>query len=172
MAAHVLPIAAFAVLLPWSMYRRVRRNIGRQEFSALRLKARAAVVLVILALVLRSVLQREELAPALLALTGGGLAGVLVGLFALRHTRFERVDGKLSYTPHTWIGAAVSMLLVVRIGWRAVQLWPALMSAEGLQGYHFGPMSPLTLATLGLVLCYYAAYHLSLVRQARIVPSP
>lgn len=171
MAAHILPIAAFAVLLPWSVYRRVRRNIGRQEFSALRLQARAAVVLVILALVLRSVLERDDLVPPLLALIAGGLAGVLVGLQALRHTRFERADGRLTYTPHVWIGVAVSMLLVVRLAWRAVQLWPVLTSPEGLQGHHFGPMSPLTLATLGLVLCYYGAYHLGLVRQARTIPT-
>lgn len=165
-AAHALPLAAIALLVPWSIYRRIRRSVGRQPFSPLRLKARTAVVLAILALVIDSVADRvmPELLQAALALAAGSGAGVLVGLFALRHTRFERAEGASWYVPHPWIGTAVSMLFIARMAWRCWHLWPVIAS-QGLAGVKFGPMAPLTVGILGLVLMYYATYHLSLLRK-------
>src|SRR5207302_4771083 len=92
MAAQVLPLAMFAVLMPWAIYRRVRMNIGRQRLSARRLTIRASILATLLAVIAWPAFSQLQ-ADTLAAFAAGAAIGVGVGFLALRHTRFETGDG-------------------------------------------------------------------------------
>ncbi len=95
--AHLGTTLGIMALAGISLYRRVRRNIGRQPLSPRRLTLRIAIVVVICVLV--TVLL--PLPPrALAAMVGGALAGVALGLFGLRHTEFSSTPEGEFYTPH------------------------------------------------------------------------
>jgi hypothetical protein len=173
MTAHALPLIALAVVLPWSVYRRVRRNLGPQPLVPWRLKTRCTILLAVLGLIALPSLQQQNL-PALAALLGAGLAGVGVAAFALRHTRFEQRDGADFYVPNAVIGLVLSALLLARVAWRMVQMYPLLTQPGGpppdaLQALN----TPLTTALIGLVLAYYAAYCVGVLRHpARPAAAP
>lgn len=164
MDAHLAPMAVFAVLLPWSVYRRIRRNIGRQPLAPTRLKLRGGFVFAILALIAWTPVMSLDW-MGILALLLGTLAGFGISVFALRHTKFETLDGAHFYVPNAIIGLALSGLLMARLAWRMVQLWPVLSQPDASPPYSFGAMSPLTLAMVGAVLAYYGAYYMGILRH-------
>jgi len=127
MAAPALPLALLAILLPWSLYRRVRRNIGPQLLEPRRLKARIGVIAAVVVLIAFPILQRGDFA-GLGALLAGVLAGAGVAWYSLRHTRFEQKDGKDYYVPNAKIGLALSTLLLARIAYRLWQVYPLLQA--------------------------------------------
>jgi len=158
MAANVLPIAVLAILLPWSIYRRVRRNVGPQLLSPQRLKLRCLALAAVLGLVAWPFLQHGRL-DLLGALLAGGVPGVGVAWYAVRHTRFEQKDGKDYYVPNAKIGLTLSALLLARVAYRLFQVYPLLTQPGGpplgaLQAMN----TPLTTALIGLVIGYYLAY--------------
>jgi uncharacterized membrane protein len=99
----ILVMALFA----WGMYRRVRRNIGRQPLRPRRILLRL-VILSVATLVILS------LVMPVLALTfaGGAVVGVGGAFIGLRHTQFETTEEGHFYTPNTYIGVALSLLLL------------------------------------------------------------
>jgi hypothetical protein len=164
MPAHVAPLALVALLLPLSLYRRIRRNVGRQPLAPLRLKARSGIMLaVVLALAIWLSLAGQLAAVG--ALAAGALAGIGISRFGLRHTTFgEDAQGPF-YRPNPWIGLGLSAVLMARVGYRVVQLWPAL-SQPGAAPPAMAAPGPLTAALLGAVLMYYVAYGLGVLGQA------
>lgn len=109
--ATILVIGIFA----WSIYRRVRRNIGRQPLHPRRAKRSIVVLSLISAVIVYNSLQNINL---LLGFGGGILLGALLGFAGLRLTRFETTDKGHFYTPNTHIGVALSLLLAGRIAYR------------------------------------------------------
>ena len=156
----VIAIAAFAV------YRRVRRNIGRQSFKPNRLMLRIAVLSLICLLVIGG-LSLHMPPHGLEALAAGALAGVALGLFGVRHTQFESGPAGNYYTPHLYIGLAVTFLLVARLAYRLVQLHT--LGAVDLAGRTPPPAfgSPLTLGILFLTAGYHIAYSAGLLHRLR-----
>jgi hypothetical protein len=110
--AQSVLVAAFVA---WAVYRRVRRNIGQQKLNP----ARIVVRLVILGLVAMVMLATGLAAPMLaLAFAGGALLGVAFAFLGLHHTKFETTADGHYYTPNTYIGVALSALLVGRMAYR------------------------------------------------------
>jgi hypothetical protein len=129
----------------WVYYRRIRRQFGRQAWRPgkgvwLRL---ALLTVLLLALGFAAF----ALPRGLLAIAGGMALGALLGALALWHTRIERVDGALWYTPNPWIGGALSLLLVLRLAWRWQQGVIAGAAAQQL--------SALTLGFAAALVAYY-----------------
>ncbi len=157
MAPTSVVVIAAIPLLAWRMFSRVRRLVGRQRSRLWR--HWSAVVLFPLLLVL---LARAAAANgvALAALAGGIAAGAALGILGLRLTRFERTPEGWFYTPNAHIGIALSVLLAARIAWRLVEV--QLHGAAPL-GARFAA-SPLTLAILGVLAAYYAAYAAGVLR--------
>ena len=90
-------IAAIAAVVAFGVYRRVRRNIGRQTLTATRQYVRMAIFTV-LCLVLAFT---QPLNPVGVAyLISGFIVGAFIGWFALRHTEFEATPQGYFYTPH------------------------------------------------------------------------
>ncbi len=162
--ANIGPTIAIAAVASFGIYRRVRRNIGRQPLSPKRLGFRIAIFALVCALV-AALAPLPHYAPAFMA--GGALAGAALGLFGLRHTVFEFTPQGNYYTPHLYIGLAVTALLVGRIIYRMLQLYalqnPTLMGAPPPPA--FG--SPLTVGILFLTAGYYICYNAGLLRRLR-----
>lgn len=160
--AVAAPLAAFIV------YRRVRRNFGRQPLRS----GRIAVRTVFLAIVAGLLLLAGMIGG--MSMTGWGVlaglaAGFAVGIVGLRMTQFETVAGKHWFTPHPGIGLALTALMLGRLAYRffAVRATTAAVVASDASALANLQRSPLTLAIAGLLIGYYLAYNIGLLRMAR-----
>ncbi len=154
--AATLGIAAFVA---WRMVSRVRRMIGRQRLSSVR-PWLSAVLFPLLAVLLFFTVVGSPW--AMTALLGGCGLGVALGFYGLRLTRFEATADGLFYTPNPYLGVALSLLLIVRLAWRFLQLH-AIGTPIGVPPLDFG-RSPLTLSIFGMLAGYYASYAAGLLR--------
>ncbi|MEP7042924.1 MAG: DUF1453 domain-containing protein [Dokdonella sp.] len=171
MTPNALVPAAFAVLIAFSLYRRFRRLFGRQPVQPTRIKFRIALLLFAGAFVLLRGLLQMDVALAAAAGLAGGIALAFLGL---RWTVFEATPQGRFYTPHSAIGLVLSALLIGRLAYRFIVLYPGFQAAqqagsanlfEGLQH------SPLTSATLALVIGYYVTYYLGVLRRSDSIPA-
>jgi hypothetical protein len=167
MAPNLLMPTLVSPLVAFLVWRRVRRQFGRQPVRRGPMIARVTILTVVALLV--SLVGLHDL--RLLGGLGSGLfGGVVLGLLGLRLTRFERsADGRDLYLPNPWIGATVTALLVGRLAWRFLVLMPH----TGAAGPMLGPStpqpgnSPLTLLVLGLMIGYYVSYYAGLLVHHR-----
>jgi hypothetical protein len=158
-----LLIGAFVI---WRFYSRIRRMVVRQKFSRVRPWITVSIFPLLLVLFAATSLAHPE---GLATLLGGTAAGVGLGVYGLRLTRFENTPDGLYYTPNAHLGIALSVLLIGRLGYRAMQ-----MSAAGGAGWQqsgaFGPGSagsPVTLLIFGALAGYYVTYAAGLIRWDR-----
>jgi hypothetical protein len=152
----------FGGLFAWSIYRRVRRNIGRQPLRP----GRAIFRLVILSIVSLAIIAVGFVfSNKILAAFGGGLLpGALLGFLGLKLTRFETTEDGHFYIPDTRIGVALSVLLIGRVLYRMIVLQDATYSQPG---HHPAPgQSPLTYLIVGLTCGYYIVYCIGLIVHA------
>src|SRR5580658_11249248 len=105
----------FGALMAWSVYRRVRRNIGRQQLQPKRTIVRLVIMCVASVLICLVGIQFPRI---LLGYGGGFLCGALLGFVGLKLTQFETTEEGHFYTPDTRIGVALSLLLAGRILYR------------------------------------------------------
>jgi hypothetical protein len=161
----IMPIV-FGALIAFSIYRRVRRNIGRQPLQPGRMQFRIVFLSMIGALIAFGASRDINLLGALLA---GVAGGAVLGWFGLRHTKFEATGQGNFYTPHTYIGLAVSALLLGRVAYRVLAIYPSMQAAHQANEDPFASFqrSPLTLAILGVVIGYYICYFIGVLRRNR-----
>jgi hypothetical protein len=153
-SAPVVPIL-FGGLIAWGIYRRVRRNIGRQKLRPRRIIISIVIFSAVSLLFFIMSLQRLHL---LLGIGGGLLLGVPLGFFGLRLTRFETNEGVHFYTPNTPIGIVLSVLFIGRLAYR---FWVLNDAATAFD--HPPPFqSPLTFFIFGLIAGYYIVYYIGL----------
>jgi hypothetical protein len=153
---------ALLALIAWRMYKRIRRNIGRQPLRPRR--ALTSIVIFSLFSVAIVYLSFQLHQPHLLLGIVGGLAlGVLLGWVGLRLTRFETTAEGHFYIPNTPIGVALSLLLVGRLAYRFMVIRDAAIAPN-----HPPPMqSPLTFFIFGLMAGYYIVYQTGLFIHSR-----
>jgi len=167
MAPNLLMPALFSPLLAFMVWRRVRRQFGRQPVRRGAMIARVAILTALAGLVSLAGLRDPRL---LEGLAGGLLCGAALGLLGLRLTRFERsVDGTDLYLPNPWIGATVTALLVGRLAWRFLMLLPQAGGVGPMVTPGAPPLgnSPLTLLVVGLMVGYYVSYYAGLLVHHR-----
>lgn len=164
---HLITVVLVVALVAWRLYSRIRRMIGRQRLSTVRPWLTIVLFPLIVALVLTGSLPNPLTAAAV---AGGAVAGIALGLLGTRLTKFEATPEGLFYTPNAHLGIALSLLLVLRLGYRFVMLQ--------LNGGRFDPQSmplgasPLTLAILGVLAGYYVTYAIGLLRWRARVGQP
>ena len=164
--ANILPILIMLPLIAWRAYSRVKRNIGRQTLS----KRRPWVTMVIfpLLIVLLSFGAYSHHRPALFAAMAGVIAGgIVLGIYGLRHTKFDATPEGLFYTPNAHIGIALSVLFIGRVIYRMFVLYS--MNPYAPQSSSDFAASPLTLGIFGLLAGYYVTYAIGLVRWRQSV---
>lgn len=156
-----------AALIVWRLYRRMRRSFGRQRvrdgYMWFRIGLLTLVAVSIAALIARD----TDVLGALLA---GIACGAVLGLFGLRYTKFEVTPEGRFYTPHTYIGLAVTALFVGRLLYRFLEVYngtmPAAAAGQGLAAAY--QRSPFTLAVFGAVVGYYVLYYLGVLQRTRV----
>jgi len=157
--------AAMAALILFALYRRFRSVFGRQPLKPARLKSRIAILAVVSVLLGLRALH----SPAMM---GAGVAGLAAGAafawWGLRLTRFDVMPGGIFYTPNAYLGAALAAVLIGRIVYRFVFLYPSLQTAHAETGSAFAgyTSSPLTFALFALVIGYYIVYCAGLISRA------
>ncbi len=161
--AVAAPLAAFMV------YRRVRRNFGRQLLRPVLLVGRILVLAMVVAFLLFAGLAGGGVSLAGWGVLLGLAAGGVLGGVGVRKTGFEIVAGKHWYTPHPGIGLALTALMLGRLAYRffAIRATAAAVTASDPSLLGNLQRSPLTLAIAGLLLGYYLVYNIGLLRMAR-----
>jgi len=159
MTSPGIPIL-FGGLIAWSIYRRVRRNIGRQPLRPRRAAISIIVLTLVSALLVCTSLQNIRL---LLGIGGGLLLGALLGFIGLRLTRFETTDAGHFYTPNAHIGVVLSLLFIGRLAYRFWAVHDAVAGANAPPPFQ----SPLTFFIFGLTAGYYIAYQAGLFKHSR-----
>ncbi|MFA6229208.1 MAG: DUF1453 domain-containing protein [Rhodanobacter sp.] len=167
MPVHLNQYLIMLPLLALIVWRRVSRTFGRQPIRRKRMIARIAMFAVIGALLALSGFHHVALAEGLL---GGALIGGSIGMIGLRLTRFEvdPVKGDC-YVPNPWIGALLTVLLLGRLAWRLMELWPLMQQSAATpdmppMGY---TSSPLTMLVIGLLVGYYIVFFSGLLIHHR-----
>lgn len=152
-------------LVAWRMYSRMRRVIGRQQFS----NNRPWITLVAFAL-LFGLLIFGSLAQPMneVALLAGVACGTALGVLGLRLTKFEQTPEGLFYTPSAHLGIALSLLLLGRVAYRMYQTY-ALADQAAATGMNAVTNSPLTLVIFATLAGYYVTYAIGLLRWRRRV---
>ena len=153
-SAPVVPVL-FGGLIVWSIFRRVRRNIGRQPLHPSRAKRSIVILSLISAVIVYTSLQNKN---SVLGFGSGILLGALLGFVGLKLTRFETTDEGHFYTPNTHIGVALSVLFAGRMVYHYI---PGHAATAQNPAMPF--QSPLTLFILGLTVGYYLVYQIGIL---------
>jgi hypothetical protein len=161
----LMTYVVMTALIAWVVYRRVRRNFGRQTIHEGWLWMRIGLLGVASALIVWVGVRNPT---AIGAFLGGLACGTVLGVVGLRHTRFEFTPEGRFYTPHTYLGLAVTTLFVGRFIYRYIGMHHAAQSL-GPNADPFGTLqrSPLTLATFGVLASYYLVFALGVLQKAR-----
>ena len=155
----IVPIL-MAGLIAWSIYRRVRRNIGRQKLRPRRILFSLVIFFIASIALLGLSLQLPKLLPGI---GGGLLLGVALGFVGLRLTRFETTDEGHFYTPNTRIGIVLSLLFIGRLAYRFWAINDAVAASNSPPAFQ----SPLTVFIFGLIAGYYIVYYVGLFVHTR-----
>jgi surface polysaccharide O-acyltransferase-like enzyme len=158
-----LIVVALVPLILWRLYSRYRKLMSRQKSHAWRHWTAAIFFPTILVLLAVTSLV-HPLSEA--ALAGGIVIGAVLSHFGLRSTRFESTPEGIYFTPNARIGIVLSLLLVARIAYRLYEMWGVAMVTREGQMQDF-TRSPLTLVIIGMLLAYYAAYAIGILRWRR-----
>jgi len=158
---HLLWMLGFGALVLFALYRRFRRNFGRQPLRPVPMGIRIGLLAVI-GLLLTTVGLHSAQAYGAIAL--GGAIGLALGIFAAERTRFEVQANKIYYIPHTYVGIAVSALFLARLLYRFAQLY----SAGGPAGVPPSTMmSPLILGVFFVLISYNVYYGARVLWKSR-----
>jgi hypothetical protein len=156
-----------SVLVMFILYRRARRLFGRQKYSVPRLCIRIAIFGLLSVMLLTVTAITRGFSPWI------GLAmGIGVGLVGFTLTRFESVEGELTFKPNAYVGIAVLSLLVGRMIYRLLGVGAVAKNLDaisrdptafqGVQG------SPLTSGILLFVLGFYVCYYLAVLLRGQV----
>ncbi len=155
-----------AALVVWSIYRRMRRSFGRQRVRDGFLWLRIGILTLLAALIGTQVARDVDLLGILLA---GIAGGVVLGYFGLKHTKFEVTPEGRFYTPHTYIGLAVTALFLGRLLYRFLGMYNGL-ATPATTGHDLAALyrhNPFTLAVIGAVVGYYVLYYVGILQRTR-----
>ncbi|RTE04415.1 hypothetical protein [Paenibacillus whitsoniae] len=167
-AAHyILPLLFIAFFI----YRRIKRTIGFQPLRRRRLIGRLSLFsvfgVVILAL--------GFVHPIHFIGYGLGLAGgTLLGLTAIRHTRFEhRADGWY-YRTHLWVEITVLVLFLGRIAYRYATIAVSSSPATTMNPTGFDQFSkdPVTAGVFFIIVSFYVIFFGYLLREEKKLDPP
>ncbi|GAB3461789.1 hypothetical protein GCM10027321_22710 [Massilia terrae] len=155
-----LTTIALLILVPvlaWRIYTRVKSRMERQRSIVSR---HYTGLLVFFGMV--AVPASEMSDPlAIAALAAGTVAGLALGAYGLRLTRFEETEEGYFFTPNARLGVLIAMALVARVLYLGVLIYAnkgSNMPTPRITD------SPLTMLTVGLAAGYFWMYSLGLLR--------
>ena len=156
-----------AALVVWIFYRRLRRSFGRQRVREGLMWLRMGILTAFA--VLAAIASAHDV-TVLAALFAGIVCGAVLGYVGLRHTKFEVTAEGRFYTPHTYIGIAVTALFLGRLIYRYLTVYdgtaPAAAATHGFAASSLG--NPVTVAVIGAWVGYYVLYYLGVLQRLRL----
>jgi hypothetical protein len=159
METSSLVVVALVPLIAWRLYSRIKRLLSRQKSRLWRHWA-AVIFFPLFLLMLGFVAMGNPLSLA--SLVAGVAAGAGLAIWGLKLTRFERTGEGYFFTPNARIGLALTALLLMRLAYRlATTGISGMRDSDAAQAF---TRSPLTLVVVGLIMGYYAAYAIGLLR--------
>ena len=162
----------FAALLVWAIVRRLRRTFGRQTVQPVRIWFRIGILTLAGGLIVATSVARD--ARSLEALSAGLACGLALAYVGLRHTRFEVTPAGRFYTPHTYIGLAVTALFLGRLLYRLfyVSYGANAMGAAGQNPALVYQKSPLTVGIFAVLIGYYLLFYAGVLVRTRVDALP
>lgn len=155
-----------AALVVWGVYRRLRRSFGRQRVRERLMWIRIGILTAIAVVAGAHAIITAHDVSALAALVAGIAGGAALGYVGLQHTKFEvQPDGRF-YTPHTYIGVAVSALFLGRLLYRFLTVYDGALPNQGFAASY--QANPTTLAVFGALVGYYVFYYLGVLQRTRL----
>jgi hypothetical protein len=97
----------------------------------------------------------------LAALAAGAIAGIALGTYGLRRTRFEDTPEGYFFTPPSRMGILIAMLLVARVIYLGIEIY--MNQGSSRPNPRFSD-SPVTMLCLGMTAAYFATFSLGLMR--------
>jgi hypothetical protein len=158
MSLTTLALIALFPLLVWRIYQRLKTRMARQRSI---LSRHYTGLLVFAAIVLVPVTELGERPFSLAALAAGAIAGIALGSYGLRRTRFEDSSEGYFFTPPARMGILVAMLLVVRVLYLGIEIY---MNQGSSQPNPRFSDSPVTMFCVGLTGAYFATFSAGLMR--------
>lgn len=155
-----------AALVVWGVYRRMRRSFGRQRVREGWMWFRIAFLSIVAACFAVAIGREIDVLGVLLA---GVACGAALGYFGLRHTKFEVTPQGRFYTPHAYIGLAVTALFLGRLLYKFLGVYngevppPAARQSLAAMYQH----SPFLLGVFGVLVGYYVLYYLGVLQRTR-----
>jgi hypothetical protein len=153
-----------ALLVVFLVYRRFRRNFGKQPLRPVRMRVRIVILLIVAGLLLPVALRSAAFVSALFLGLGSGIALAIWG--ASRTGFVKDSNQQLYYVPHLYTGVAVSLLFLGRLVYRLLQAYGNVHAqAAGLgspdQAVTPASMvrSPLTVGLFFVLMGYYVCYY-------------
>jgi hypothetical protein len=161
-----------AGLIVWGVVRRLRRTFGRQLVQPGRIWFRIGALTLAGGMVVATGVTSG--AGMLEGLIAGLACGVALGYLGLRHTRFEVTPEGRFYTPHTYIGLAVTLLFLGRLVYRFLYL---SSGANGMSVADPSPAvayqrSPLTVGIFAALVGYYVLFYAGVLLKSRVPELP
>lgn len=161
-----------AAVVLFVLYRRFRRNFGRQPLRPTRMIFRMLILCIIGLLLLPFALLSVQLALATIA---GLVLGIGLAIWGASRTRFEKQDEQIYYIPHTYTGMAVSALFLGRIIYRFAVLSPMMFSTIATNNASYSDMNglsglshnPGTRLIFFILIGYYVYYYGYVLRKAK-----
>jgi len=172
MDPKVITPILFTALVVWGIVRRLRRSFGRQRVQPGRIWLRIAIFTLIG--VLYVVTSAVSNAQALGAIVAGIVCGAALAYLGLQHTQFEVTPEGRFYTPHTYIGLAVTALFLGRVLYRFIYLSAgANATLDANQNLALAyQRSPMTLGIFAVLVGYYVVFYAGVLARTRATASP
>lgn len=169
---HLVSALIPTVFVFFIMYRRVRRNFGKQKLNRGYMIFRMVLLCVVGALLLIPTFFSQELAVMTII---GAAVGVGLALWAAKHTRFLNEDGRLYYIPHSYTGMVVTALFVGRLAYRVFVMsqphaaittdyQPGMGDFSYLSGLYHNPWTRLVFFIL---IGYYVYYYWFVLHESK-----
>jgi hypothetical protein len=158
MSLTTLALIALVPLLVWRIYSRIKNQMTRQR-SILSRHYTGLFVFVAMLLVPGSELGDRPFQLA--ALAAGAIAGIALGTYGLRRTRFEDTPEGYFFTPPARMGILIAMLLVARVIYLGIEIYMNQGSSRPNPRF---TDSPITMVCLGITAAYFATFSASLMR--------
>jgi len=158
MSITTLALILLLPILVWRVYQRLKTQMTRQR-SIMSRHYTGLLVFGAMLLVPAAGMGDRPLSLAALAL--GAVAGIALGIYGLRRTRFEDTDQGYYFTPPMRMGVLVGMLLVARVIYLGIEVY---MNQGSNQPNPRFSDSPLTMYCVGMTAGYFATFSASLMR--------
>lgn len=154
---HLVGTALTTLLVLFAIYRRFRRSFGRQPLRPKSMIFRIVLLSAFGLLLLPAANASTEMA---LAIAAGLVAGIGLGIWGAKHTKFEKDGDKITYIPHTYTGMVVLGLFLGRLVYRFGVLFTS-GAVQASQGNPFAAIrhNPVSSCIFLILVGYYVYYY-------------